>query len=164
MTGSRYEATRPTSWPRSRLGCPSSKAGNSAFGFLFGYISGRNQSQTSVAMTAPVIQATAQEGCYSVAFVLPTSMTARTAPEPTNPRVTIRRVPPSLGAATRYSGRWPQTSFESHCTGLLAGIEVEGFTVVGTPRFARFDPPYKPWFLRRNEVIVDVLQDSGTPH
>jgi hypothetical protein len=142
---------------------PFEQAGNSAFGFLFGYISGRNQSKTSVAMTAPVIQRTAQEG-YSVAFVLPANMTAQSAPEPTNPKVTIRAVPPSLAAATRYSGRWSQSSFETHRARLLARIEGEGFAAIGTPRFARFDPPFKPWFLRRNEVIVDVQEDSGAPH
>ncbi len=25
-----------------------------------------------------------------------------------------------------------------------------------TPRWDRFDPPFVPWFLRRNEVVQDV--------
>ncbi|HEX9230079.1 MAG TPA: heme-binding protein, partial [Arthrobacter sp.] len=39
-------------------------------------------------------------------------------------------------------------------------------TAVGPPRFARFDPPFKPWFLRRNEVLQDVQEPppaSGEP-
>ncbi len=151
---------------------PFEQAGNTAFGSLFGYINGQNRSQSSlamtapvvqsadpaekVAMTAPVIQRSSEEGGYTVAFVLPASLTAETAPEPTNPKVTIRTVPPSLTAAARYSGRWSQASYEDHSHSLLEAIAAEGFTVVGTLRFARFDPPFKPWFLRRNEVVVDV--------
>jgi len=157
---------------------PFEQAGNKAFGSLFGYISGRNRARTSVAMTAPVVQSAGpsqkvamtapviqhgtDEGGYAVAFVLPASMNAETAPEPTDPDVRIRTVPPSLAAVTRYSGRWSQDSYQRHCAGLLAAIEAAGLTVVGTPRFARFDPPFKPWFLRRNEVIVDV-DEAGSP-
>jgi hypothetical protein len=157
---------------------PFEQAGNTAFGSLFGYISGQNRSRTSVpmtapvvqsvgpsqkvAMTAPVIQHKTDQGGYAVAFVLPAAMTEESAPEPTDPKVTIRTVPSSLAAVTRYSGRWSQDSYERHCADLLKAIEGEGLTVVGTPRFARFDPPFKPWFLRRNEVIVDV-DEAGAP-
>jgi hypothetical protein len=73
-------------------------------------------------------------------------------------------VPQSLAAAAaaRYSGRCSQAYYESPCKSLLEAIETEGFTVVWTPRFARFDPPFKPCFPRRNEVILDVQEDSGS--
>ena len=32
------------------------------------------------------------------------------------------------------------------------------FVPVGPPRFARYDAPFKPWFLRRNEVVQDVFR------
>ena len=114
-------------------------------------------------MTAPVIQHSTQNGGYVVAFVLPASMTEATAPDPTDPHVSIRTVSPRLAAVTRYSGRWSEDSYERHRRSLLQAIEAEGLTAVGTPRLARFDPPYKPWFLRRNEVVVDVDEDPGAP-
>ena len=147
---------------------PFEQAGNTAFRYLFGYITGQNRSRTSVAMTAPVVQSAGAgqkvamtapviqhrtlEGGYAVAFVLPASMTQEAAPEPTDPRVSIRTVPPSLAAAARYSGRWSQDSYKRHCRSLLQALEAEGLKAVGTPRFARFDPPFKPWFLRRNDI------------
>ena len=155
---------------------PFEQAGSQAFRSLFGYISGQNRSRTSVPMTAPVVQSAGAaqkvamtapviqhetDGGYAVAFVLPASLTAETAPEPTDPNVRIRTVPPSLAAVTRYSGRWSQDSYERRCADLLTAIGAEGLRVVGTPRFARFDPPFKPWFLRRNEVIIDVDESSG---
>lgn len=154
---------------------PFEQAGNQAFGSLFAYISGQNRSRTSVpmtapvvqsagaaqkvAMTAPVIQHKSEEGGYAVAFVLPASLTAETALAPTDPKVRIRTVPPSLAAVARYSGRWSQESYERHGADLLTAIRAGGLRAVGTPRFARFDPPFKPWFLRRNEVIINVDVD-----
>jgi len=151
-------------------------AGNRAFRSLFGYISGDNTAKQKVAMTAPVVQASstekiamtapvvqsaAGENSFVIAFVLPAAMTAGTAPEPTRPEVSIREVPSTLSAAVRYSGRWTRESYDRHCAQLLAAIGTDGLTTAGLPRFARFDPPYTPWFLRRNEVVVDVVESGG---
>jgi hypothetical protein len=153
-----------------------SSAGNIAFGPLFAYINGENRPRQTVAMTAPVVQSPSprervamtapvvqqggDDGSYTVAFVLPASMTEETAPEPANPRVRIRTVPARLAAALTYSGRWSQTSYEQHRARLLRALETEGLAPVGSPRFARFDPPFKPWFLRRNEVVIDVEEPA----
>ncbi|HYN68552.1 MAG TPA: heme-binding protein [Ornithinibacter sp.] len=148
--------------------------GNKAFGALFGYITGRNVSRRSVpmtapvvqqatvservAMTAPVVQAEGAEGGYVVAFVLPAAMTVDSAPVPTNPEVTVRSVPECLAAAVSYSGRWTRASYQRHLVDLLQAVVAAGFEPTGAPRFARFDPPFKPWFLRRNEVVHDVVR------
>ncbi len=154
------------------------RAGNIAFRSLFGYITGQNRSRSSVAMTAPVVQSVAGsekvamtapvvqrakgDGDYVIAFVLPAAMTADTAPAPTNPDVEICTIPTSLTAAKEYGGRWSQASYERHCAELLDAVATAGLRPVGAPRFARFDPPFKPWFLRRNEVLVDV-EEASTP-
>ena len=148
-------------------------AGNIAFRSLFGYITGQNRSTTSVAMTAPVVQSVASEkiamtapvvqqtgadGEYVIAFVLPASMTIDAAPQPTNPEVRIRPVETSLAAAKAYSGRWSQSAYDRQCAQLMDAVLAAGLRPVGSPRFARFDPPFKPWFLRRNEVVIDVAE------
>jgi hypothetical protein len=148
-------------------------AGNRAFRALFRYITGHNRSQQSVAMTAPVVQGAASEkvamtapvvqaegadGAYVVAFVLPASMTVGTAPVPADEQVHVREVPERVAAAVRYSGRWSQESYERHLAELLEAVRAAGLVPTGTPRFARFDPPFKPWFLRRNEVVQDVTR------
>lgn len=151
-------------------------AGNMAFRSLFRYISGQNESAGSVAMTAPVLQQSASEtvamtapvvqtessdGEYVVAFVLPAALTAATAPVPTDDRVRIRAVPEHLTAAVRYSGRWTESGFRDHLAELEAEIGRVGLVAMGAPRFARFDPPFTPWFLRRNEVLQDVRWADG---
>lgn len=160
---------------------PFKDAGNRAFRPLFAYISGQNQSSQKVTMTAPVVQADAMDTSekiamtapvvqqaveatadaasaarFRVAFVLPEGMTIDSAPRPTSPEVTLRTVPASTVAAIRFSGRWTEASFQEHLARLTSDLTAAGFTVIGPPRYARFDPPFKPSFLRRNEVLLNV--------
>jgi hypothetical protein len=155
------------------------EAGNRAFRSLFGYITGQNASARSVAMTAPVVQekATSEKiamtapvvqvesssGDYVVAFVLPASLTAETAPVPADPQVRVREVPERLAAVMRYSGRWTEVAYRRRLAQLKSEMVAAGFMPRGAARFARFDPPFKPWFLRRNEVVQDVVAaDTGS--
>ena len=132
------------------------EAGSLAFQPLFTYISGHNLGQMSIDMTAPVLQSGDISGRQVVAFVLPSSVTAASAPTPVDSRVVIREIPPSLTAATRYSGRWSRSGYNEHLQQLRSALKRDGLRAVGEPRFARFDSPMKPWFLRRNEVHIDV--------
>jgi hypothetical protein len=129
----------------------------------------RKRGGERIAMTAPVVQEEQEqqtqppeqeqeERSFTVAFVLPAGLTAQTAPEPADERVTLRAVPPTLTAAIRYSGRWSGSAFEEHRDRLLAAVGRAGLEPVGLPRWLRYDPPFKPWFLRRNEVVVDLAE------
>lgn len=154
-------------------------AGNRAFRYLFSYISGANRSRAQVAMTAPVVQTPSTNssttpsakiamtapvvqqsgegaGEYRIAFVLPAALTLETAPQPTDPAVRLRVVPESTAAAIRFSGRWTEQGFQRHLAELRQALETAGLVARGVPRYARFDPPYLPAFLRRNEVLLDV--------
>lgn len=149
-------------------------AGNLAFRTLLGYISGQNASAQKVDMTAPVVQEQARPqklamtapvaqteltgGEHVIAFVLPAAVTPETAPVPTNPQVRVRAVPDRLTAVARFSGRWSESAYRTHLAELASGIAAAGLHPVSEPRFARFDPPYKPWFMRRNEVAQDVTR------
>lgn len=131
-------------------------AGNRAFGSLFGYISGRNRGERKIAMTAPVLQRRLPDDRHSIAFVLPAAMTTADAPQPDDASIAVTELPGSRTAALRYSGRWSQGAFDEHTKQLKAAIARAGFTAVGEPRFARYNAPFTPWFLRRNEVLIDL--------
>ncbi|MCY4728316.1 heme-binding protein [Nocardioides sp. STR2] len=137
-------------------------AGNTSFRRLVGYIGGRNTESRKVAMTAPVVQESEGDtaGRFIVGFVMPAGLDLDSAPDPTDPDVRLREVPAQTAAALRFSGRWTRERYDAHARRLLAALEEAGFEVVGPPRFARFDPPWTPWFLRRNEVVVPVA-DPG---
>lgn len=157
---------------------PFDSAGNAAFRLLFGYISGKNTARESVSMTAPVLQSPAssrklamtapvvQSGAlgdseFVVAFVLPANITAESAPVPNNPEIKIRAVPASVAAVLVFSGKGSEAAFEKRNHDLQEALAQAGLRPVGAPRFARFDPPFKPWFLRRNEVVQDIEESAG---
>ncbi len=145
-------------------------AGNLAFQRLFNYISGANRAQSKIPMTAPVSQEASpekiamtapvvQEGSEStwrVAFLVPSSYTWDTVPEPTDERVGLRQVPERTLAALRFSGTWGEERFRDHESKLRAMLSERGLQTAGEPIFARYDPPFKPWFMRRNEVLIPV--------
>lgn len=138
-------------------------AGNSSFRRLVGYIGGRNTQSRKVAMTAPVVQEAEDEsaGRFVVGFVMPADFDLDGAPDPTDPDVRLRAVPAQTAAALRFSGRWTRERYDEHARRLLAAVEGAGLEVVGPPRFARFDPPWTPWFLRHNEVVVPVAPPAA---
>jgi effector-binding domain-containing protein len=150
------------------------EAGEKAFGRLFSYISGENRTRVKVAMTAPVsqepkgekIKMTApvgqervQEKSWSVSFTMPSSYTLDTLPEPEDPKVKLRRVPARRIAAVRYSGFWSEKGYLRHKSELESWIREKGLTIIGDPIWARYNPPWTPWFLRRNEILIPV--DGG---
>jgi hypothetical protein len=146
------------------------EAGNQAFPILAGYIFGKNKGDKRFAMTAPVIQAAAPvkmdmtapvtqsavPGGIRVQFVLPKGVTLASAPEPVDPRVQLRLVPASQWAAIRYSGTWSQANYDEHLALLQAMLDKAGVTTQGEPVLARYNPPFTPWFLRRNEIWLAV--------
>ena len=130
------------------------RAGNVAFGPLISYISGNNARGQKIAMTAPVLQETSAEENHTVSFVLPEGMSIDSVPVPSNSRVTRRAVPAHNAAVMKFGGGWNAQRFQENGEKLMADVKKMGFTPVGNPYFARFDPPWKPWFLKRNEVLV----------
>jgi hypothetical protein len=144
--------------------------GNVAFRRLAGYIFGKNRRQDSVAMTAPVIQEpnaeqiamtapVAQTGSgntWVVTFVMPAEYTMETLPEPLDPSVRLSRRPGQLMAALTYSGSWRKSAYEKKRKQLEGLIKRHGYAAVGPAIFARYDPPFKLWFRRRNEVLIPV--------
>ena len=145
-------------------------AGSEAFGRLFKYISGNNEQQQKVAMTSPVGQASASQkiamtapvgqqkhgGKWVVSFMMPASFTLETTPVPTDTKVSIREVPARLVAAIRYSGFWSEKSYRRHLARLQDWMARNRLTPVDEPIWARYNPPFMPWFLRRNEVLIPV--------
>lgn len=136
---------------------PFGVAGNLAFPRLARYIGGHNRSSRKVAMTAPVVQEQdPRSGVFVVGFVMPADLAPDDVPEPADSAVRTRLVPAQTAAALRFSGRWSRSAYDARTEELLALLAQAGLTAVGRPRYARYDPPWTPWFLRRNEVVIPV--------
>ena len=121
-----------------------------------------SSSGRSIAMTAPVLQQADGEDRFVVGFVMPAGETLETLPAPRDPDVVLRAVPEQLMVAARYSGVWSHDRYDEHAARLLDHARADGFDVTGPPQWARYDPPWKPWFLRRNEVLLPVAEPERT--
>ena len=145
-------------------------AGSKAFNQLFKYISGNNKSKRKVEMTAPVTQKPLSEkidmtspvgqqrkdGKWAVSFMMPSSYSLETLPVPDDPNVILRQVPARYIAAVRYSGFWSETGYRHNLDKLNTWMKKQNLSVTGEPIWARYNPPFMPWFLRRNEILVPV--------
>jgi len=137
-----------------------------AFGHLFNYIAGNNRKKVKIPMTAPVLSEqigekvpmTApvinEEG--GMAFVLPAAMTADTAPEPLDEKIKIVNVPSRTMAVLRFKGHANEMKTEEMTDLMLGELANENVPIIGRPILMRYDPPFKPGFLRRNEVAVEI--------
>ncbi len=147
-------------------------SGKDGFRRLYDYISGDNKEKQSISMTAPVgqeagskkIAMTApvnqekKDSQWRITFIMPAEYTLETLPQPTDERVTLLEEPGRLMAAVRYSGTWSEASYQKHKSLLEEYIQKRGWTQKGAAVWARYDPPFMPWFLRRNEVLIPIKQ------
>ena len=131
-------------------------AGNMGFGPLVRFISGYNRANKSIAMTAPVIQEPVGSSIHKVRFVMPEGMTIKAVPESLDPSVKVVEVPEHLAAARKFSGSWSEERFEKESKALVNALLTVGIETVGSVYVSRFDPPWKPGFLKRNEVLIKV--------
>jgi hypothetical protein len=144
-------------------------SGSAAFSVLAGYIFGDNRAtadstaNVKLAMTAPVLSTAANPNDsdrYVYRFVMPSEYEMETLPVPLNSRVTIREVSGRLMAVRRYSGRWTAKSFNNHEQALREALQRDGLTPVGTSSLARYNAPFTPWFMRRNEVMLELSAEQ----
>jgi len=136
--------------------------GDGGFNFLFNFITGNNKQKASVKMTAPVVSeqiamtAPVLSEPNSLAFIMPKEYTLETTPEPLDDRVQIVEVPERIVAALRFSGRWSESIFNKKALKLIEELKKEGVKTIGKVFSMRYNGPFTPWPLRRNEVAVPV--------
>ncbi|TVQ87440.1 MAG: heme-binding protein [Chromatiaceae bacterium] len=149
-------------------------SGAPAFRVLLDYIKGNNQGGRNIPMTAPVNQQAAdaaaaggdndRSGRWRYQFVMPKEYLPSMLPQPADQRVSLRLVPGRLLAARRYRGDWSEARYREQEAKLLTALDQARLQPVGEPIFARYNAPFIPGFLRRNEVLVQVRDPApATP-
>jgi hypothetical protein len=146
-------------------------AGNDAFRILADYIFGNNEPGEKMKMTAPVesregmrMNMTApvtstpadDDSRVTYAFVMERKYTMDSLPAPTDPRIRIVERPARIMAVRRYSGGWSEKRYRENETALLDALQADRIEATGIPVFARYNAPFTPWFLRRNEVMIEI--------
>lgn len=130
-------------------------AGNEGFRRAAGYIFGGNQKKQKISMTAPVLQEE-KEGKKRVSFVMPSEKSLSSLPGPDDSRVVLKEVPSRKMAVLKYSGTWSEERYQEKVRELKEQLKNKNLKIKGDPILARYNPPWIPWFLRRNEILIEV--------
>lgn len=146
-------------------------AGNKAFRILADYIFGNNTTKTEISMTAPVAQSRSEkiamtapvsqikgEKGYLVQFTMPSQFPQDSLPKPNDSRVVIRELPERRVAVLKYSGSWSESRYQQKLADLKAALVADQLQAIGEPIFARFNSPFQLWFLRRNEIWIEIQE------
>jgi hypothetical protein len=157
-------------------------ASNQGFRLIAAYIFGKNQVSEKIAMTAPVgIESSDQSksakiamtapviiegsksldrnanGQWTVSFVMPSEYTLVTLPKPLNPEIHIRELPAEKRAVITFSGFYDEDKVRDKTQVLREWMKSNNMKPVGEPQFARYNPPWTLPFMRRNEIMIQVL-------
>lgn len=143
-------------------------ADNEAFGILFRYISGNNRTVTKVPMTVPVIStgkrirmtAPVLSSRESFSFVLPPTYTIDNSPAPLDPRSTLESVPERWVAALRFRGTADAEAVAEKSQELRDILTRHEILSKGAVFLMRYNAPFTPGFLRRNEVGIELVAAS----
>jgi effector-binding domain-containing protein len=138
---------------------------------LAGYIFGGNTSRQKIAMAGPVgmaakksekIAMTApvgqgfKDGKYVITFTMPSSYTLESLPIPNDKSLSLKLISEKTYAAIRFSGTWSERRYNEHLASLKKWIEQKHYEVLGEANYARYNPPWTPWFIRRNEILIEI--------
>jgi hypothetical protein len=128
---------------------------NSGFRILSGYIFGKNEQNAKIAMTSPVISH--QEGdVMHMSFVLPEGYDSENVPAPLEGGISIYDVAPRKIVAVKFSGYVTDSKIESHQIILEEKISQNGLKTKGDFFLMRYDPPWVPPIIMRNELAVEI--------
>lgn len=150
-------------YPELVLATVDTAGDDAGFNLLFAYISGSNKPREKIPMTAPVITsekipmtAPVVSDAASMSFVMPAGTTREETPDPLDSRVRIVTIPEREIAVIRFSGYAPPEDVDAATARLQDGLKNNGIVTEGRPFLMRYDSPWTPGFLRRNEVAIEI--------
>ena len=128
---------------------------NSSFRKLFNYISGSNEKNQEIKMTAPVTQIE-KNGNMTMQFYLPSEFDESNVPNPSNSEVKILNMKGGYFAAITYSGRASDKNFLKHKEILKNQLKEDNIKILSPPIRATYNSPFTLPMLRRNEVMFEI--------
>jgi hypothetical protein len=143
------------------------------FNVLAGYIFGNNIARKKIEMTTPVQVSKSQkiamtapvtvsgDGQFTVAFIMPAEYTLDTLPIPQDNRIHFTPVPAHQMATIRFSGFFQQNNITKNKERLSLWLQEEGLETQGDYIIAGYDPPWVPWFIARNEILIRVMETGN---
>ena len=148
-------------------------AGSMAFSTLADYIFGNNTKRAKIsmtapvisskplgsekiAMTAPVIAAKVDDLSFVISFTMPSNYTMEDLPKPKNKSVSINNIAKYKAVVIRFSGYTTEAKIDKKVDELRQWAKKNHIKLAGEPSILRYDAPWKPGFMRRNEISIKV--------
>lgn len=144
-------------------------ATNEGFRKIADYIFGNNNKESDIAMTTPVVQEESEviamttpvvqegnEGEYLIYFVMPKKYSLDTLPKPNNSDVRIKEIAARKVAVLSFSGWFTEEKGQKKLLELKQLLEADGLNSSGKYSFARYNPPWTPPFMNKNEVWIEL--------
>lgn len=147
----------------------------SGFSVIAEYIFGNNTTNSSIAMTAPVIETvnssekiemtvpvintvegTTDGKRRTVSFVLPSKYTLETLPKPNNTAVTLREVPSRKVAARKFTWYATESRIASQKRILIEKLKTDGVVTEDILQVAQYSAPASFPLTHRNEILVQI--------
>lgn len=142
---------------------------------LLNYVLGRNSRRERIEPMIPIIQEDVAARmtalmrlehhdvdlnitAFEVSMILPPELNEETAPLPVDPEIRIHRVRPHLTAAVKFSGLCTKRKQIRLSKYLRLWLHDKGYTAISSARLARYNHPITLPFLRRNELLIDVVK------
>jgi len=130
---------------------------NRNFSKLFQYISGNNENNEKIAMTAPVYM-TQENGKNTMEFVLPSKYSKENAAMPNDKTIEVYNSKPGYYAAIQFGGYSNSEKVNKHYELLVEEIKKNKLSIIDKrPIALSYNSPYKV-FNRRNEVLVEIRE------
>jgi len=149
------------------------EASSQGFRLIAAYIFGQNQPSEKISMTTPVVveeravkgaaiamttpvSIESNAGKWTVSFVMPAEYSMESLPKPLNSKVQLRQIPAVKRAVVSFSGFYNENKVAERTLELEEWMKTKNLQASGIPKFARYNPPWTPPFMRRNEIMIDV--------
>lgn len=151
------------------------EATNQGFRIIADYIFGNNTKKESIAMTTPVLEQKevaasekiamttpvlttdiGTDGTRTIAFVLPSTYTLDTLPQPNNKHVKLIPVPARKVAVLRYSWYPTEARTNAKKEQLKSYLVRDSQKITGPIETARYNPPLSMPLTLRNEIFIPI--------
>lgn len=145
------------------------EAMTSGFSILADYIFGNNTKQTSITMTAPVLETGSEkismtapvlertdDQTRTISFVMPFEYTLETLPKPNNPAVQIVPQAARKVAVLKFSWWRTATRIERKKQDLMTRITQDKLEPLAMPEYAGYNAPFTAPWLNRNEILIEI--------
>jgi hypothetical protein len=128
----------------------------SGFRMLANYLFGNNTASIKLPMSIPVTQQKISDK-WKVRFMLAEASDLDDLPQPNNSVVKLLSIPEKKFAVIRFSGVPNDKEIENYTQQLRDFASSHQWILDDKPILAFYNPPWTLPFLRRNEVLIEML-------